>query len=151
VILAAVVVGAFALAGGSNDKKTADTTPTKSTLSSSSTPTATPTTEAPTTNAAAKIYCDKLRTIDHDARLLGMDTKNPSDVRYAIRRFNELGRAAPPSISADWVKVNKAIAKAIHGQKPNISTTELQTAFDHIKSEALSDCSYALSGGAFDN
>jgi hypothetical protein len=151
VISAGLVAGAFALSSNSGDKKTAETLPTKATQATSSpTPTDTPTTDSPTTNAA-RTYCEKLKTIDHDKRLLRLSRKNPGDVQYAIRKFKELGNAAPPSISADWVKLNRAIAEAMHGQKPDITNLELRTAFDHIRSEALNDCGYTLSGGAFDN
>jgi hypothetical protein len=151
VVLAGLVAGAFALSNDSGGKKTADTLATKATQATSSpTPTDTPTTNSATTNAA-RAYCKKLKTIDHDKRLLRLNTKNPGDVQYAIRKFKELGNAAPPSISADWVKLNRAIAKAMRGQKPDVTNLELRTAFDHIRSEALNDCRYPLSGGAFDN
>jgi flagellar basal body-associated protein FliL len=148
VILTGVAVGVFALRGGDDTNNADETAATSAPTTSTSTSTDTPTTEAPTTSEATA-YCEKLKTIDHDTRLIGLNTKNADDVQYAIDRFHELGGAAPSSIKADWVKVNDAIEKAFRGQTPSITSTQLQTAFDNIKAEAQTDCSYTLRGGPF--
>jgi hypothetical protein len=92
-----------------------------------------------------------LKSTDHDPRLLGLSptSPSPSDVDYAIKKFQALGDAAPPSVHDDWARVNRAIRRGMHGQQVSISPSRLQASFDHIKSEARSDCNYSLRGGPF--
>jgi hypothetical protein len=113
-------------------------------------PRSTPTGSAaapPAANAAA--YCAQLKSTDRDPRLLNANTANRADVGYAIQKFQALGALAPPSVHDDWARLNRAIRRGLHHQSVSITQSQLQALFDHIKSEAESDCNYSLRGGPF--
>lgn len=153
VVLAVLLIGGLATAlllNRNGDQASGDATPTPSTGQQASPNPSVGATPSPSTPpAVARPYCAKLKTIDRDPRLLSISTTNPADVVYAIHKFKELGDAAPPVIHADWARVNLAIEKGLHGQTAPVTQSQLQLSFDHIKSEAETDCNYTLRGGPF--
>jgi hypothetical protein len=153
IMLAVLLIGGLAAAlvlNRNGDKASGDNTRTPSTgQQASPKPSAGATPSPSTPPAVARPYCAKLKTIDRDPRLLSITTTNPADVVYAIHKFRELGAAAPPVIHADWARVNLAIEKGLHGQTAPVTQSQLQQSFNHIKSEAETDCNYTLRGGPF--